>query len=112
MNFSTVKKSLSIFLISSAACGFSATSTSAANQSPKPPLKQIEKPVVVTEKVNINRASATEIASALKGIGLKKAQAIVEWRKANGKFTQIEQLMAIKGIAEKTLEKNKLYIQL
>ncbi|MFA5495187.1 MAG: ComEA family DNA-binding protein [Porticoccaceae bacterium] len=56
--------------------------------------------------VNINSASAEEIASGLVGIGLVKAQAIVAWREANGSFTSKEQLLEIKGIGEATLEKN------
>lgn len=56
--------------------------------------------------ININTASADLIAASLKGIGLKKAEAIVEWRSVNGEFTSIEQLVEVKGIGEKTVEKN------
>ncbi len=56
--------------------------------------------------VNINTASAEEIASSLKGIGLKKAQAIVAWREAHGKFTSEQGLLDVKGIGESTLAKN------
>ncbi|MGS2716942.1 ComEA family DNA-binding protein [Eionea flava] len=51
--------------------------------------------------ININADSAEIIADGLKGIGLKKAQAIVAWREANGAFTSKEQLMEVKGIGEK-----------
>ena len=40
----------------------------------------------VQQQVNINSAPAAEIASVLKGIGLKKAQAIVAYRDAHGAF--------------------------
>lgn len=56
--------------------------------------------------VNINTADAELIADVLKGIGLKKAQAIVAWREQHGKFTAVEQLSEIKGIGESTLAKN------
>ena len=36
--------------------------------------------------VNVNTATAEEIAQALKGVGLKKAEAIVAYRKSNGQF--------------------------
>ena len=62
--------------------------------------------------VNINTATPEQIASALKGVGLKKAQAIVAWRKANGAFAQIEQLLEVKGIGEKTLSLNKERIKI
>lgn len=61
----------------------------------------------VVERVNINTADAEAIAAALHRVGLKKAQAIVDWRKANGKFTSHEQLLEIKGIGEATLENNR-----
>ncbi|BFM16519.1 hypothetical protein R50073_27020 [Maricurvus nonylphenolicus] len=61
-------------------------------------------PQVMT--VNINSADAEVIAEILKGIGLKKAQAIVAWREKHGKFTSLEQLTEIKGIGEATLAKN------
>lgn len=64
------------------------------------------------ETVSINTADAEAIAAALKGVGLKKAQAIIEWRNQNGQFTRLEQLLEIKGIGEKTLEKNRSYIRL
>lgn len=57
--------------------------------------------------VNINSASAEEIAKALNGIGLAKAAAIVEYREKNGSFKTIEDLALVKGIGNRTLEKNK-----
>lgn len=51
--------------------------------------------------VNINQADAVEIASALQGIGQKKAEAIVEFRKLNGEFESVDQLTQVKGIGEK-----------
>ncbi len=62
--------------------------------------------------ININEASAETIADTLKGIGLKRAQAIVSWRENNGAFTHIQQLTAIKGIGESTLAKNDELIRL
>lgn len=57
--------------------------------------------------VNINKASADEIAETLTGIGLSKAKLIVAYRKSNGNFTKVEQLMDIKGIGPATIEKNR-----
>lgn len=62
--------------------------------------------------VNVNTASAEEISKALLGIGLAKAQAIVTYREANGAFKEVADLTKVKGIGEKTLEKNKLDILL
>ncbi|MYM62884.1 helix-hairpin-helix domain-containing protein [Pseudomaricurvus sp. HS19] len=63
-------------------------------------------------QININTASAEEIAAALNGIGLAKAQAIVAWRDQHGKFTDASQLTEIKGIGESTLAKNSALIVL
>ncbi len=57
--------------------------------------------------VNVNTATAEQIAEELKGIGLKKAQAIVDYRKANGQFKTVESLTEVKGIGLKTVEKNR-----
>lgn len=67
---------------------------------------------VFATPVNINTADAQAIADSLSGIGIKKAEAIVEYRKANGPFKAAEDLLNVKGIGEKTLEKNKADILL
>ena len=64
------------------------------------------------EPVNINKASAQEIADSLNGIGLKKAEAIVDYRKDKGEFSSVDQLNNIKGIGEKTIAKNMKDIKL
>ena len=62
--------------------------------------------------ININSASAEEIAAALKGVGIKRAKSVVAWREINGDFTHLEQLLDIRGIGKKILEKNKARITL
>ncbi len=62
--------------------------------------------------VNINTADAPTIAKELKGIGEKKAQAIVNYRKQHGPFKTIESLTEVKGIGLKTVEKNRSLIKL
>jgi len=62
--------------------------------------------------VNVNQASAEEISVALQGVGQKKAEAIVAYREAHGKFKTLESLSDVKGIGAKTIEKNKADILL
>lgn len=57
--------------------------------------------------VNINTASADEIASALNGVGVNKAKAIVKYRKDNGKFSSADQIVLVSGIGSAIFEKNK-----
>ena len=59
------------------------------------------------EPVDLNTASAQEIAKSLNGIGLSKAKKISEYRNRFGPIDTPEELLAIKGIGEKTLEKNR-----
>jgi competence protein ComEA len=57
--------------------------------------------------VDVNTADAETLASALSGIGQKKAEAIVSYRQMNGPFQSIEDLAKVRGIGEKTIEKNR-----
>ena len=59
-----------------------------------------------TQILNINTANAEDISKTLKGVGIKKAQAIVEYRENYGDFHHIDELTAVKGIGENTLAKN------
>lgn len=63
--------------------------------------------VATIDTVNINTANAERLAMILNGVGLKRAQAIVEYRESNGPFVDAAQLMEIKGIGETILEKNR-----
>lgn len=57
--------------------------------------------------VNINTASADNLAVNLKGVGKKKAEAIVAYRQHNGPFKSINDLEKVKGIGPKLLQKNR-----
>jgi len=57
--------------------------------------------------VNVNTADAATISAELKGIGLTKAQAIVEYRKKHGPFRSADDLSLVKGIGERTVELNR-----
>lgn len=62
---------------------------------------------MAAEKVNINTADVATIDRVLVNIGPAKAEAIVAHRKANGPFKSAEQLVLVKGIGLKTVEKNR-----
>ena len=68
--------------------------------------------VLITEnsqiigKINLNTATIFELTS-LKGIGEKKAELIIKYRKENGNFKTIGEIQNVKGIGEKIFQQNK-----
>ncbi len=57
--------------------------------------------------VDVNTADAQMLAENIKGIGQKKAQAIVYYREKHGPFTSVDELLKVQGIGQKTLENNR-----
>ncbi len=57
-----------------------------------------------TGKINVNIAGQGRLEE-LSGIGPSKAQSIIEYREKIGKYTDLEQLLEVSGIGEKTLKK-------
>ncbi len=85
-----------LFLVVSASAATKTTNSSH--------IKNLVQSQTVSAKVNINTADASAL-EAVNGIGPKKAEAIVAYRKDNGRFASIEDLTKVKGIGEKRLEK-------
>ena len=65
---------------------------------------------VFAGQVNINKASAEEMAEQLNGVGESKAMAIVKYRNANGAFKSPADIVNVDGIGEATFEKNRALI--
>ncbi len=63
------------------------------------------------QTININTASAKQISTALSGVGPKKAEAIVQYRKAHDPFKSLQDLQKVKGIGPKTAADNKAVIR-
>ena len=57
-----------------------------------------------TRLIDINSASAPELANALPGIGAVLSQRIVAHREANGPFVRADQIMGVSGIGPATYE--------
>lgn len=64
-------------------------------------------------RVNINSASAQEMADNLEGIGPSLGQRIVDYRNSNGKFKDIEEIKNVSGIGDKRFEaiKDKITVR-
>ncbi|CAI0972719.1 ComEA family DNA-binding protein [Serratia entomophila] len=104
-----------------AACLLSLTGPAAAvaaQSAPQPVLsipaagQSAATPVAEEATVSINQADAEQLASILKGVGLKKAEGIVRYREQNGPFTQIEQLQEVPGIGPALFEKNRARLKM
>ncbi len=57
--------------------------------------------------INLNRASAEQLAEALDGVGIARAKAIVQHRENYGEFEQVEELMMVSGIGDSIMEANR-----
>lgn len=66
---------------------------------------------IQSDKISLNKANLQQLQT-LNGVGEKKAQAIVEYRQKNGGFKTVDELMNVKGIGPKLLEKNKAKLML
>ncbi len=60
--------------------------------------------------VDINKAKKSELMR-LNGIGEVKASAILEYRKKNNCFRNVDEIKEVKGIGDKFLEKNRANIR-
>lgn len=69
-----------------------------------------ETKTVASVKVNINTADVTQLTE-IPGIGPKTAEAIVAYRKTVGQFKTLEDLIEVKGIGLKKLEKMRPYLE-
>lgn len=70
--------------------------------------------VVTTQEialVDINKADVDTLI-LLKGVGEKRAKAIVAYRELHGEFTTVDDLLNVKGIGEQMLQHNKERIKL
>lgn len=84
----------------------------AAQQAESAATAQVKTPEAATlaqedgAKVSINRASAEELAKAMNGVGLKKAQAIVSYREEYGPFKALDDLKQVPGMGNSLVERN------
>lgn len=75
------------------------------DSSPPPGISQNSK------TIHLNQADVDTISQSFKGIGPKRAEAIVAYREAHGGFKSIEELALVKGIGKQFVEKNLAQLQ-
>ena len=61
--------------------------------------------MAVHDKINLNKASVKDLTNSFRGIGEKRAAAIVAYREENGGFKKITELASVKGIGKNFVEK-------
>lgn len=93
------------------------TSSSAASLSNTTIVEEqiVNKPIVnkstsnkqFIETINVNTADAKALKKALKGVGGKKAKAIVAFRELHGPFLTIKEMTQVKGLGKSFMAKNE-----
>ncbi len=63
-------------------------------------------------RVSINQATAEQLAAAMNGVGLKKAQAIVSYREEYGPFKTVDDLKQVPGMGSALVERNSARLKL
>lgn len=85
---------------------------SVVTQHASPGLLPENSPPPQQEQVSINQATAEQLSAAMNGVGLKKAQAIVNYREQYGPFSAIQQLSEVPGIGNALIERNAARLKL
>ncbi len=57
--------------------------------------------------LNVNTATAEQIAEAMNGVGTMKAEAIIKDREMRGPFKSLDEMSRVKGIGIATIDKNR-----
>ena len=96
----SLKRFVAAGLVAAIALAMSAGTASAAPRSHVP-----------TSKVNINSANVEQLTE-LPGVGAKLAARIVEHRQKQGPFKSTQELLNVKGIGEKNLQKLQPYLSI
>ncbi len=64
-------------------------------------------PTAFAGPVDVNSADAKTLARELQGVGMAKAEAIVNYREKNGPFKSPADLAKVKGLGKKLIDQNK-----
>ncbi len=64
-----------------------------------------------SSKINLNQADAKTLSKSMKGIGLKRAAAIVKYREDHGKFKTVEDLAQVRGFGHSFVQSHLAQLQ-
>ena len=74
-------------------------------------LSNANHPSVNPPIINLNKANVSELSQSVKGIGKKRAQAIVAYRKSHGEFHSVAELAQVKGLGNAFVEHHLAELQ-
>lgn len=77
-----------------------------AETSPAQPVTEKTQQSAVTQTISINSATVNQL-TLLKGIGVKKAERIVQYRTEHGPFKTLEAITAVKGVSLRIINQNR-----
>ena len=63
--------------------------------------------LAAADRININTATKEELMSEIKGVGEKRAEAIIVYREQNGAFKSIEELANVSGVGQSIVDANR-----
>lgn len=98
------KATLLAAVLSLSVLSLPALAATTPTQSPPPSARTVN-------KINLNTASASELAQSFKGIGQKRAAAIVSYREAHGPFKSIDELAQVRGLGKAFVNRNLKQLQ-
>lgn len=75
------------------------------------PAPKISTATTVSPLININTADVQMLTKSIKGIGAKRAEAIVQYREKNDKFKSLNDLALVPGLGKKFVKNNYELLQ-
>lgn len=82
-----------------------------ANAINNPPKSLISNACQSSPKIDLNKAGIQTLSKSIKGIGQKRAEAIVKYREEHGKFMSVKDLSKVKGFSSRFVEKHLKQLQ-
>lgn len=63
------------------------------------------------KKINLNNATVQELTGSFKGIGKKRAEAIVSYRDEHGEYKSVEDLAHVRGLGQAFVNSHLVQLQ-
>ncbi len=76
-------------------------------QAAAPPTTVAEQAPTANHKIDLNKADVSALTGSFKGIGKKKAEAIIAYRDSHQGFKSLEELAEVKGLGQHFMDSNR-----